>query len=129
MPGYGQFIITILKTAFFKPGFSGKKSQAEQVQTCILNDKTCTVCRDRLRCKIGTVKKAGHKILDGSPCAASTRVAPKDILHTVPTVQLHIEKLEVLAQAKEGVKDIDFVDVYGKREGFNTSGIHGLIVK
>jgi hypothetical protein len=49
------------------------------------------------------VKSGDHIILDGSPCSASTRVAPKDILHTVPTVQLHIEKLEVLAQAKEGV--------------------------
>ena len=72
------------------------------------------------------MRSAGHIILDGSPCAASTRVAPKDILHTVSAVQLHIEKPEVLAQAKEGVKEIDYVNMYGMREGFNTNDIHGL---
>ena len=75
------------------------------------------------------MKKAGNIILDGSPCAASIRVAPKDILHTVPTVQLHNEKPEVLAQAKERVKEIDYENMYGMREGFNTNDIHGLIVK
>ena len=77
-PDMGNLELPSYKPAYFKPGFSGKKSQAEQCQTCILNDKICKVCRDGPRCKIATVKKAGHKILDGSPCAASTRVRPKD---------------------------------------------------
>ena len=73
------------------------------------------------------MRSAGHIILDGSPCAASTSVAPKGILHTVSVVQLHIKKLEVLAQA--GVTEIDYVNVYGMEEEFNTSNIHNLIGK
>ena len=94
-----------------------------------MNDKICKVCEDGPKCKFATVRSAGHIILDGSPCAASTRVAPKGILHTVSAVQLHIEKPEVLAQAKEGVIEIAYVNVYGMEEGFNTSDIHSLIVK
>ena len=128
-PDMGNLELPSYKTAYFKPGYSGKKSQAEKIQTCILIDKICKVCKDGPKCKFAKVRRAGHKILDGSPCAASTRVAPKDILHTVPTVQLPMEKPEVLAQAKEGVNEIDYVNVYGVEERFNTRGINSLIVK
>ena len=40
-----------------------------------------------------------------------------------------MEKPEVLAQAKEGVNEIDYVNVYGVEERFNTRGINSLIVK
>ena len=74
-PDMRNIVLPSYVSAKYKPGFSGKKGQAEQEHghTIKLTDKVCQVCRNGPRCEFASWKKTEHTILDGSPCATRAR--------------------------------------------------------
>ena len=71
----------------FKPGFSGRLDQAEQMLISKQQYQVCVICKDGPRCTVTHQTKTGLAMQDGSPCAASTWTAHPEFVVTVPGVQ------------------------------------------
>ena len=56
----------------FKPGFSGRIDQAEQMLISKKQYPVCIICKDGPRCTVTHQTKTGLALQDGSPCGAAS---------------------------------------------------------
>ena len=106
----------------FKPGFSGRLDQAEQMLISKQQYQVCVICKDGPRCTVTHQTKTGLAMQDGSPCAASTWTAHPEIVVTVPGLQPYSVETACKAHPEGG-------DIYTECEDSFTNDVTSLIEK
>ena len=85
----GHVLLPSYSPVNYKPGYSGSRDRAEQLQLSELAKPVCVTCWDGPRCKLSRLTNTGLKVLDGSMCASSTRMEHSAIQVTVSSVHMY----------------------------------------